>query len=220
MHTCIARASVLAMAVSILPLLSPGASAQLAVSANDGKVVNVDGKNVVVKDGQDSVTIIDLSKSPPKVIGELKVGASVVGVPQSVAISPDEGIALVTAATKLDPADTSKVIDDNIVSVIDLKASPIAVIAKVEVGPGPSGVSFSPDGKLVLVANRAGGTVSVLTVAGKTLTPAGTIDLGNPKSGPSHVAFLRDGKRALVTRDGDHKVSVLSIDGNKVEDTK
>jgi DNA-binding beta-propeller fold protein YncE len=220
MQTCIARASVLAMAFFVAPLLSSAASAQLAVSANDGKVVNVDGKNVVVKDGQDSVTIIDLAKSPPQVIGEVKAGASVVGVPQSVAVSPDESIAVVSAANKLDPADTSKIIDDNIITVIDLKASPIAAIAKVEVGLGPSGVSFSPDGKLVLVANRAGGTVSVLTVTGKTLTPAGTVDLGNPKSGPSHVAFLRDGKRALVTRDGDHKVSVLSIDGSKVEDTK
>jgi DNA-binding beta-propeller fold protein YncE len=62
--------------------------------------------------------------------------------------------------------------------------------------------------------------VSVLTVSGKTLTLAGTVDLGNPKSGPSHVAFLSDGKRALVTRDGDHRVSLLSIDGSKVEDTK
>ena len=159
MQTNIARASVLAMAFFVSPLLSSAASAQLAVSANDGKVVNVDGKNVVVKDGQDSVTIIDLGKSPPQVIGEVKAGASVVGVPQSVAISPDESIAVVSAANKLDPADTSKTIDDNIITVIDLKASPIAAIAKIEVGLGPSGVSFSPDGKLVLVANRAGGTV-------------------------------------------------------------
>ena len=208
------------MAICLQPLLSTGAGAQIAVSANEGKVVNQDGKSVIIKDGQDSVTIIDLGLVPPKVIGEVKAGASVVGVPQSVAISPDESIALVTAATKFDPSDPAKTTDDNKLAVIDLKASPIAVIATVEVGAGPSGVSFSPDGKLVLVANRAGGTVSVLTVAGKTLTPAGTIYLGNPKSGPSHVAFLRDGKRALVTRDGDHRVSVLSIDGSKVEDTK
>ena len=37
MQTCIARASVLAMAIFALPLLSPAASAQLAVSANDGQ---------------------------------------------------------------------------------------------------------------------------------------------------------------------------------------
>ena len=164
--------------------------------------------------------ILDIGVSPPKVIGQVNLGASVVGVPQSVAIAPDESIALVTAATKLDPADPKKTADDNKVAVIDLKASPPAVIATVEVGAGPSGVSFSPDGKLALVANRSGGTVSVLTVSGKTVAPSGTIDFGNPKSGPSGVAFLPDGKRALVTRDGDHRISVLNVDGTKVADSK
>ncbi len=125
-----------------------------------------------------------------------------------------------TAATKIDPADAKKTADDNKLAVIDLKASPPSVIATIEVGAGPSGVSFSPDGKLVLVANRAEGTVSVLSVSGKTLSPVGKIDFANPKSGPSHVAFTPDGKRALVTRDGDHRVSVLAVDGTKVEDTK
>ena len=221
MHRCIARASALAVVLSLLPWLSTGVGAQIAVSANENKVVNVNGTNTVIENAPpDTVTIVDLGASPPKVLGEVKAGASVVGVPQSVAVAPDESIALVTAATKKDPADPKKTTDDNKLAVIDLKASPPAVIQTVEVGLGPSGVSFSPDGKLVLVANRAGGTVSVLTVSGKTLTLAGTIDFGNPKSGPSHVAFLPDGKRALVTRDGDHRVSLLSIDGSKVEDTK
>ncbi len=221
MHRCIAPASALAVVLSLLPWLSTDVGAQIAVSANENKVVNVNGTNTVIENAPpDTVTIIDLGASPPKVLGEVKAGASVVGVPQSVAVAPDESIALVTAATKKDPADPKKTTDDNKLAVIDLKASPPAVIQTVEVGLGPSGVSFSPDGKLVLVANRAGGTVSVLTVSGKTLAPAGTIDFGNAKSGPSHVAFLPDGKRALVTRDGDHRVSLLSVDGSKVEDTK
>ena len=221
MHRCIARASMLAVALSLLPWLAADVGAQIAVSANENKVVNINGTNTVIENAPpDTVTILDLGASPPKVLGEVNTGTSVVGVPQSVAIAPDESIALVTAATKKDPADPKKTTDDNKLAVIDLKASPPAVIQTVEVGLGPSGVSFSPDGKLVLVANRAGGTVSVLTVSGKTLALAGTIDLGNPKSGPSHVAFLPDGKRALVTRDGDHRVSLLAIDGSKVEDTK
>lgn len=64
------------------------------------------------------------------------------------------------------------------------------------------------------------GTVSIFTISGKTLTAAGTINFGDPKSGPSSVAFSPDGKMALVTRDGDHRISVLSVDGSKVEDTK
>jgi DNA-binding beta-propeller fold protein YncE len=144
----------------------------------------------------------------------------VVGPPQSVAVAPDESLALVATSTKIDPSDPKKTVPDNRLSVIDLKASPPAVAATLEIGTSPTGVSFSPDGTLVLVANRGDGTVSILTVNGKTLTPTGTLQLGDAKSGPCHVAFLPDGKRALVTRDGDHRISVLAVDGAQVEDTK
>ena len=197
------------------------ASAQLAVSSNDTKVVSVDGVNRIVENrASDNVTIVDLGVSPPRVVGQLDAPGSVVGPPQSVAVAPDESIALVVASTKVDPSDPTKTVHDNRLSVIDLKASPPAVIATLEVGVSPTGVSFSPDGKLALVANRGEGTVSILTVNGKILTPAGKIELGDAKSAPCHVAFLPDGKRALVTRDGDHRISVLSVDGSKVEDTK
>jgi DNA-binding beta-propeller fold protein YncE len=201
--------------------IAPTASAQLAVSSNDTKVINVDGVNKIVENPEpDNVTIIDLGISPPKVVGQVNAPGSVVGPPQSVAVAPDESIALVAASTKIDPSDPKKTVPDNRLSVIDLKASPPTVIATLALGVSPAGVSFSPDGKLVLVTNRGDGTVSILTVNGKTLTPTGTIQLGDAKSGPSHVAFLPDGKRALVTRDGDHRISVLSVDGSKVEDTK
>ena len=211
----------LGFALAVLPLLSVGATAQIAVSANDNKAVLVNGANVVPdKPAADTVNIIDLGASPPKVIGEVKAPASVVGPPQSVAVSRDESFALVTGAFKVDPADPKKAIPDNKLSVIDLKTKPPAVIATLEAGLGAAGVSINNAGTLALVANRSEGTVSVFTMAGNKLTPAGKIQLGDPKSGPSHVAFTPDGKSALVTRDGDHKVSILSVDGNKVEDSK
>lgn len=221
MQNRILRPGALIVALSALPFLSCNAAAQIAVSANDNKVVNIDGKNNIVQNPPpDNVMIIDLGASPPKVLGQLNAPASVVGPPQSVAIAPDESIALVTSATMIDPADAKKATANNKLTVIDLKASPPAVLATLEVGKGAAGVSFSPDGKLVLVANRGEGTVSVLTVSGKTLTAKDKIALGDAKSGPSHAAFTPDGKRALVTRDGDHRVSVLSVEGDKVEDTK
>jgi len=210
-----------AIAVLLLVVLPMYANAQLAVSSNDTKVVNVDGVNQIVQNPPpDNVTIVDLGVSPPKVVGQLNAPGSVVGPPQSVAVAPDESIALVAASTKIDPADPTKTAPDNRLSVIDLKASPPAVIATLQLGLSPAGVSFSPDGKLALVTNRGDGTVSILTVNGKTVTAAGTIQLGDAKSGPSGVAFFPDGKRALVTRDGDHRISVLSVDGSKIEDTK
>jgi DNA-binding beta-propeller fold protein YncE len=209
------------LALLALPILSSGALAQLAVSANDNKAVLVDGVNTVPQNPPpDTVTIIDLSTSPPKIIGEVQAPTSVVGPPSSVAVAADESIALVTAATKIDPADPKKVVPDNKVSVIDLKASPPALAGTAEAGAGAAGIAINRAGNLVLVANRSEGTVSVFTLSGRTLTTVGKIELGDAKSGPSAVAFSPDGKTALVTRDGDHKISVLSVDGSKVEYTK
>lgn len=210
-----------ALACALLPMFSTLATAQIAVSANDNKAVLINGVTSVAENpSPDSIDVIDLSVSPPKLVGSLKAPASVVGPPQSVAISKDESLALVTGAFKVDPADPKKVVPNDALSVIDLKASPPAVIATLQAGKGAAGVSINRAGTLALVANRSEGTVSVFTITGKTVTPAGKIDLGDAKSGPSHVAFLPDGKTALLTRDGDHKVSVLAVDGDKVTDTK
>ena len=210
-------------AVSLAALMSAacGASAQLALSANDGKAVLVDGVNSVpANPPPDSVAVIDLGSAPPKVVAEIPVPTSVVGPPSSVAIARDESFALVTGASKIDPTDPKKVVPDDKLTVIDLKASPPKVTAQLQAGKGAAGVSINRAGTLALVANRSEGTVSVFSIAGNVLTPVGKVNLGDDKSGPSHVAITPDGKAALVTRDGDNKISVLSIDGTKVEYTK
>jgi DNA-binding beta-propeller fold protein YncE len=214
----------LAAVVSVLGIALAGnrsAAAQIVVSANDNKAVLVDGVNVVPSPtAPDTVTILDASTSPPRVLAELQVPNSVVGPPQNVAISPDGTLAVVASAVKLDPADGTKTVPDNRVSVIDLRATPIAVTMTAEAGAGASGVAFTPDGQLLLVANRIDGTVSVFRAADRRLTPLSTIDLGAPQSGPSQVAVTPDGRRALVTRNNDHLVSVLSISGSIVSYTR
>src|SRR4029453_5888416 len=64
------------------------------------------------------------------------------------------------------------------------------------------------------------GTVSVFTIQGKTVTPAGKVTIADEKSGTSHAAISPDGKLGLVLADGNDRISVLSIDGTKVEYTK
>ena len=196
------------------------ATAQLAVVANDNKVVMDNGTVKVVPNAPaDNVTLLDLSSTPPKVLGEIAVPASVVGPPLSVAVAPDQSIALVTGAMRIDAAKNTQV-PDNKLTVIDLQARPPRVLATLEAGLGASGVSINRAGTLALVANRNEGTVSVFTIAGQTVTAAGKIKLGEANSGPSHVVFTPDGRSALVTRDGDHTLSLLTIDGTKVESAK
>jgi DNA-binding beta-propeller fold protein YncE len=110
-----------------------------------------------------------------------------------------------------------KIVPDNKLSVIDLKT--IKVVQTLEAGLGAAGVAINRAGTLALVANRNEGTVSVFTVRGMTLTPAGKIALGARDSGPSSVKFTPDGKRALVTRDGDSAITLLAVDGDKVTAT-
>jgi DNA-binding beta-propeller fold protein YncE len=243
MHRTLARLCALTVALFALPSLWAPA-AELAVSANDGKVRLVDGKVEVVKDGKDTVTVIDLAASPPKAIAELDAPASVFGPPLSVAISPAADIALVTGSTRIDPADPTKQVPDDKLSVIELPrfapaiASTVSqangtaqaeatkvprLIATLQAGKGASGVSINKAGTLALVANRNEGTISVFSVHGKKVDPVGEkVRVGDDKSGPSHVVFSPDGKTALVTMDGENsnKIAVLSIDGRNVEYTK
>jgi hypothetical protein len=124
------QAVVFAIAVAAFPLFSINAVAQIAVSSNDGKAVLVNGVATVSENPiDDTVTVINLGVSPPKIIAELKAPSSVVGPPQNVAIAPDESFALVASHMKLDAADPKKQVPDNRLSVIDLKTKPSAVIA-------------------------------------------------------------------------------------------
>lgn len=205
----------------IVPMAaSPTARAELAVSANDAKVVLENGQvKVVPNPPPDTVTILDLGKSPPRKVAEIPVPVSAVGPPFSVAVAPGESIALVTSSTRVDPKDPSRQVGDNRLSVIDLESSPPRVIATLEAGDGASGVSINRAGTLALVANRNEGTVSVFTVSGKTVAAAGKLKVGDEKSGPSHVAITPDGRTALVTRDGDHGLVLLRIEGSQVAAT-
>jgi DNA-binding beta-propeller fold protein YncE len=199
-------------------LASGTADAQLLVSANDAKVKLVDGVNTTVPNAPpDTVTIINLGATPPKIVGEVNAPNSVVGPPQNVAIAPDESIALVTSSNRIDPADPAKVVPDDRLTVIDLRASPPAVLATLHAGAGASGVSINRAGTLALVANRGEGSVSVFTISGKTVAADGKVTLGAPDCGPSGIAFSADGKLALVTRNNDNLVAVLAIDGSRVE---
>ncbi|MGB7219261.1 MAG: YncE family protein [Vicinamibacterales bacterium] len=215
-------ASAFIVAVTIAaPLASGGAAAQIAVSSNDNKAVLVDGVNTVPPNARaDTVTIIDLNVSPPRVVAELNVPGGWSAPPQSVAVAPDESIALVAASARIDPANPQRTVFNDQLSVIDLKATPPVVIATLKTGLRAAGVSINPAGTLALVANRAEGTVSVFTISGKTVTAAGKVDLGDAQSEPSLPVFTPDGRTVLVTLNAGHRIAVLSVNGATVEYTK
>ncbi len=208
----------LLFALAAVPFLAARpVRADIVVTANDNHSVNVNGALAAAKNPPpDSVSVIDVSAYPPKVIATVDAPTSVVGAPTAIWIAPDESYAIVTAATRIDPQNPDKIIADNRVSVIDLTASPPKVVQQLAAGAGANEVSVSPAGSLALVANRTEGTISIFTISGKRLAPVGKLDLGSPKGMPSSVKFLPDGNTALLSRYGDNLVSVLHIDGSKV----
>jgi DNA-binding beta-propeller fold protein YncE len=206
--------------VATLALMAGTAQAQLAISANDNKVTLRNGVATAVPNpAPDTISLIDLSGRQPRLRAEIPVPASVVGPPVTVAISPDGKIAVVTANQRPDPADPTKFVNGNSMAVVDLAANPPRVTATLPTGAAPAGLSFSPDGKLLLVAHRGDGTIGVWRVNGAELTETGRVSVGTPASMLSHAAFTPDGRFALVTRYNDASVAVLAVNGEQVTAT-
>jgi len=194
---------------------SMAARAEIAVSSNDAHTVTVNGQQIAAEPVvADTLSIVDLAKSPPQVAATIDVPGSVVGPPYAVAVAPDESFSIVSSATKLDSADPKKIVPDDRVSMIDLAGGP-KVVQQVTAGAGATSVDISPNGSLVLVANRTEGTVSAFRLNNKKLEALDKVDLDNPKAGPSGLAFVSD-RVALVSRDGDNMINVLRIDGNTI----
>jgi DNA-binding beta-propeller fold protein YncE len=174
-----------------------------------------EGKTILAAPGKDSVLIVDLANpEDPKVVATLPLENSVVGPPVNLDIDPSGSIALVADSVDVvKDGDALKQVPDNKIFVIDLKANPPKLAATVTGGKQPSGLSFSPSGKMALVANRADNSVSVLSVNGTDVKVTDTITF--PDS-VAHVIFTPDGKHALAVRFPAHKVSVLDVNGDKV----
>ncbi|WP_247459695.1 beta-propeller fold lactonase family protein [Bradyrhizobium sp. 153] len=195
---------------------STGHAKPLLIVGLDEKLLwDESGKPVLSAPGKDQVLIVDLaSPETPKIIGALPLKNSVVGPPVNVAIDPSGTVALVADSVDVvKEGDTLKQVLDNKIYVVDLQANPPKLAATLTGGKQPSGLSFSPDGKMALVANRGDNSISVLSVNGTDVKITDTVAM--PDS-PSHVTFTPDGKRALVARFPAHKVSMLDIAGDKV----
>ncbi len=197
------------------------AQAQYLIVGNDEKVAFNDGKPVLSPPGKDTVSIIDIrDRAKPRIVVNLPLENSVFGPPTNLAITPDGKLALV--ANSLDvvkDGDTLKSVPDNKLFVIDLTASPPAVIATLQTGKQPSGMAINRAGNVALVANRADNSVSVLSISGKTVAVVSTVALAPadaPSQQPSAVAITPDGKRALVAKATANKVALLDIDGTTV----
>src|SRR2546421_3221450 len=195
------------------------AAAQILIVGNDEKQGwNENTKPIFREPGKDTLTVIDISKpDTPQIASSIPLMNSVVGPPTNLAVAPSGDIALV--ANSLEPVVQGwghRLEPDNKVFLVDLKANPPAVTGTITVGKQPSGMAISPKGDLALVANRADGTISVLSIRGKEVLVVDTVTVGAAADQVSAVAITPDGKRALAVKSAANKLALLSIDGQKV----
>lgn len=210
----------LSVLLGVLWLAAAPAAAQTMIIGIDEKVTwDAKGKQLFTAPGKDSVSVVDISNpEAPKITANLPLMNSIFGPPVNLAVSPDGKLAVV--ANSMDwqkDGDAWKPVPDNKLYVIDLTVTPAAQVGTVEVGKQPSGLSFNRAGTLLLVANRADNSISVLTVSGKDVKLVDTVPMGESVA---HVVFTPDGKRALAAKFPGHKIALLDVDGQKVTYSK
>jgi len=139
---------------------------------------------------------------------------SVFGPPTNLAITPDGKLALVANPMQwVADGEKWKPAPDIKLHVIDLAATPPALITSIDVGKQPSGMSINKAGPLALIANRNSKSVSEVSINGREVKHEGEVAIDDEVA---HVAIAPDGKRALVVKNASHKIGMLEIDGPKV----
>jgi DNA-binding beta-propeller fold protein YncE len=193
--------------------LSAQADPLMIVGLDQKIAIGDDGKPVLSLPGKDSVVIVDLANpEEPKIVVSLPIKNSLIGPPVNAAIAPNGAIALVANSVDVvKEGDTLKLVPDNKLHVIDMRANPPKLAGTVSTGKQPSGLDISPDGKMALVAHRADTSVGVFSIDGTDVKLVDTIALGDIVA---HVAFTSDGKRALAAKFSAHKLSLLEVGEN------
>jgi DNA-binding beta-propeller fold protein YncE len=181
----------------------------------DEKVTIGPNGQVIGPPGRDAVLVMDVSDpAKPRIRASLPLMNSLLGPPTNLQITPDGALGLVanSVVTNQD-GDAWKIAPDNKLFVIDLTADPPKLIDTVTVGAQPSGMAISHAGDLALIANRAGKSVSVVSIQNGTAKALGEVPLEQEAAA---VVIAPDGKRAFVCMNLANRIAVLNIDGQKV----
>lgn len=181
---------------------------------NDEKVTWDDGQIRFLAPGRDTLSIFDAAANPaaPVHVATLPLPNSLFGPPVNLAVTPDQRLALIADSMAWpERADGQgwQPTPGRDLYVVDLAATPPAIVQTLQVGLQPSGLSINRAGTMALVANKAGRSVSVLTIRDNRVAVVAEIDLGTPVVA---VSFSADGRRAFAVKTDTHRLAMLHID--------
>ena len=138
--------------------------------------VTPNGKLAIVADlGEsdghiDTVSVIDLEATPPRVIDRVAVGDA----PEGLAISPTGEIAVAALLRATNAPKTAWYYNRNgSIVILSIEGKRVTKIKELEVGGLPEGIVFSPDGKYLYVGNLIDRDVSIFRVDGTNVTDTG-----------------------------------------------
>jgi DNA-binding beta-propeller fold protein YncE len=163
------------MATGLTPL-----NIQVTPDGKLGIVNNIGGG----QDGQvDTVGVIDLEASPPRVIDQVVVGDG----PEGLAMSPTGGYAasLILNGTGATPKTAFYRHDKSYVALLKIDGKSVRKVAQADVGDLAEGIAFSPDGRYLYVGNFGDSDIDILRLDGDTLTKVANLPL------PGHPASMR-----------------------------
>ena len=152
------------MLVGLFPYnLGIAPNGKIALTANNGNLGSADGN-------MDTIAVIDLEATPPRVIDQIAIGDG----PEGFAISPTGEIAVAILLRGSNANKSAHFYNRNgSVAVLKIDGKKVTKVGEVEVRGLPEGAVFSPDGKYLYVGNYMDDDISILKVDGTTVTNTG-----------------------------------------------
>ena len=149
----------------------------------DGKLAIVNNIGGGQDGGVDTVGIIDLEATPPRVIDQVVVGDG----PEGLAVSPTGGYvaSLILNGTGGAPKTAFYRHEKSYVALLKIDGKSVRKVAQADVGGLAEGIAFSPDGQYLYVGNFVEGDIDILRHDGDTLAKVGSFAL------PGHPASMR-----------------------------
>jgi DNA-binding beta-propeller fold protein YncE len=185
-------------------------------------VFTPDGKHALaVKSPDNKVAVLDVEGDK---VTYNKLDLPTYAFPYNIVVSPDGKLAITADNGNLGSSDGNM----DAVSVIDLEGVHPHVIAHLTVEDAPEGLAMAPNGKFAVVVNVNGsnfpqawfyhktGSVTVLRIQGKTVTPIKTLQVG---AFPEAVMISPDSRYIYVGNFADKDFSILKVNGLDVTDT-
>ncbi|HEX3972762.1 MAG TPA: YncE family protein [Stellaceae bacterium] len=149
----------------------------------DGKLGLVNNQGAGASDGQvDTLSVIDMEASPPRVIDQVAVGDG----PEGLAVSP---VGSYAASLLLNGTGAPKPAfyhhDHSLVALLKIDGKKVRKVGEALVHGGAEGIAFSPDGRFLYVGGYNDSELAILRLQGEKLMNVGAFKL------PGHPASLR-----------------------------